>query len=80
MVLGADLKGMKLDDVLKIEPEKAVLNPISENKNKFNPQDIFSNNFVPMEENHKRNIVYDNSMTLNKFKVEFKNLILLLIR
>ena len=72
MVLGADLKGMKLDDVIKIEPDKAVLNPISENKNKFNPQDIFSNNFVPVEENHKRNIVYDNSMTLNKFKVEFK--------
>ena len=35
MVLGADLKGMKMDDVIKIEPEKAILNPISEIKNKY---------------------------------------------
>ena len=72
MVLGADLKGMKLDDVIKIEPEKAVLNPISEIKNKCNPQDIFSGNFVPVEENPKKNIVYHDSITLNKFKIEFK--------
>ena len=73
MVLGADLKGMKLDDVIKIEPEKAILNPISEVKNKCNPQDIFSGNFVPVEQNPKKNIKYDDSMTLNKFKIEFKN-------
>ena len=73
MVLGADLKGMKLDDVLKIEPEKAILNPISEVKNKCNPQDIFSGNFVPVEQNPKKKIKYDDSMTLNKFKIEFKN-------
>ena len=72
MVLGADLKGMKLDDVIKIEPEKAILNPISEVKSKCNAQDIFSGSFVPTEENHKKNIVYDDSMTLNKFKIEFK--------
>ena len=46
MVLGADLKGMKMDDVIKIEPDKAILNPISEIKSKSNnPQDIFSGNF-----------------------------------
>ena len=73
MVLGADLKGMKLDEVIKIEPEKAILNPISEVKNKCNPQDIFSKSFVPEEKDlHKKNIAYDNSMNLNKFKVEFK--------
>ena len=72
MVLGADLKGMKLDDVIKIEPDKAILNPISEVKNKCNPQDIFSNSFVPVEQNQKKNVVYDNSMTLSKFKIEFK--------
>ena len=32
MVLGADLKGMKLDDVIEIKPEKGILNPISEEK------------------------------------------------
>ena len=72
MVLGADLKGMKLDDVIKIEPDKAVLNPISEIKNKSNPQDIFSGNFVPVEQNPKRKLVHDDSITLNKFKIEFK--------
>jgi len=72
MVLGADLKGMKIDDVIKIEPEKAILNPISEVKNKCNPQDIFSGNFVPVEQNPKKNIIYDDSITLNKFKIEFK--------
>jgi hypothetical protein len=72
MVLGADLKGMKIDDVIKIEPEKAILNPISEVKNKCNPQDIFKGNFVPIEENTKKKIVHDDNMTLNKFKIEFK--------
>ena len=72
MVLGADLKGMKLDDVIKIEPDSAILNPISEMKNKCKPQDIFSGNFVPVEENAKKNIVYDDKITLNKFKIEFK--------
>ena len=63
---------MRLDDVIKIEPEKAILNPISEVKNKCNSQDIFKGSFVPVEENHKKDIVYDDSMTLNKFKIEFK--------
>ena len=72
MVLGADLKGMKLDDVIKIEPESAILNPISEVKSKSNHQDIFSGNFVPMEENPKKNLVKDDSITLSKFKIEFK--------
>ena len=72
MVLGADLKGMKLDEVIKVEPDKAILNPISEVKNKCKPQDIFSGNFVPVVENSKKNIVYDNTMNLNKFKNEFK--------
>ena len=61
MVLGADLKGMKMDDVISIEPDKAILNPISEIKNKCNPQDIFSGNFVPtLEDNNKINYLYDN--------------------
>ena len=72
MVLGADLKGMKLDDVIKIEPEKAILNPISEIKNKCNPQDIFSGNFVPITHNNKVNKILNDDMTLNKFKIEFK--------
>ena len=72
MVLGADLKGMKLDDVIKIEPESAILNPISEMKNKCNPQDIFSGNFVAQEENPKKNLIHDDIITLNKFKIEFK--------
>ncbi len=72
MVLGADLKGMKMDDVIKIEPEKAILNPISEIKNKSNPQDIFSGNFVPTVQKNTMNKTLDDSMTLNKFKIEFK--------
>ena len=73
MVLGADLKGMKLDDVLKIEPDKAVLNPISEAKNKNTNQDIFKSDFVTNDERGpKRNLVIDETMTLNKFKNEFK--------
>ena len=73
MVLGADLKGMKMDDVISIEPDKAILNPISEIKNKCNPQDIFSGNFVPtVEDNNKINKRLDDSMTLSKFKIEFK--------
>ena len=74
MVLGADLKGMKMDDVIKIEPDKAILNPISEIKSKSNnPQDIFSGNFVPIEPKTKKNKTLDDSMTLSKFKIEFKN-------
>ena len=73
MVLGADLKGMKMDDVIKIEPDKAILNPISEIKSKSNnPQDIFSGNFVPIEPKTKKNKILDDSMTLSKFKIEFK--------
>ena len=72
MVLGADLKGMKMDDVIKIEPEKAILNPISELKNKSNNQDIFSGNFVPTVQNNKINKTLDDSITLSKFKIEFK--------
>ena len=74
MVLGADLKGMKMDDVIKIEPEKAILNPISEIKNKCNPQDIFSGNFVPIVQDNNSNIKkrMDDSINLNKFKIEFK--------
>ena len=73
MVLGADLKGMKMDDVISIEPEKAILNPISEIKNKCSPQDIFSGNFVPIsQENNKINRRLDDSITLSKFKIEFK--------
>ena len=72
MVLGADLKGMKLDDVIAIEPDKAILNPISEIKNKCNPKDIFSGNFVPNIQNNKVNKILDDTMTLSKFKIEFK--------
>ena len=72
MVLGADLKGMKLDYVIKIEPDKAILNPISEVKSKCSPQDIFSGNFVPVEQSPKKNIIRDDAITLTKFKIEFK--------
>ena len=73
MVLGADLKGMKMDDVIQIEPEKAILNPISEIKNKCNPQDIFSGSFVPIvQDNNKVRKSLEDSLTLNKFKIEFK--------
>ena len=72
MVLGADLKGMKLDDVIKIEPDSAILNPISEIKSKENHQDIFSGSFVPTEEKTKKNLVIDDTITLSKFKIEFK--------
>ena len=73
MVLGADLKGMKMDDVIKIEPEKAILNPISELKNKCNPQDIFSGSFVPtIQDNNKIKKTLDDELTLSKFKIEFK--------
>ena len=74
MVLGADLKGMKLDDVINIEPDKAVLNPISEIKAKNITQDIFKTNFVTNNDENisKKNFIYDESITLNKFKNEFK--------
>ena len=40
---------------------------------KCNPQDIFSGNFVPtVEDNNKINKRLEDSMTLSKFKIEFK--------
>ena len=67
MVLGADLKGMKLDEVIKIEPEKAILNPISEIKNKQQHNGNFSN-----QKFFSSNILQNDSINLNKFKIEFK--------
>lgn len=73
MVLGADLKGMKLDDVVNIKPEKGILNPLVEGRNLNQPNDIFFKNFIPTNEPssaQKAKVIpiENEELTLLKFK------------
>jgi hypothetical protein len=73
MVLGADLKGMKLDDVIEIKPEKGILNPISEEKEIESKKiDIFFKNFVVDNQKEGIKFVEDDKLTLQKFKTKWK--------
>ena len=80
MVLGADLKGMKMDDVLVIKPEKAILNPLDD-VHKFKGSENFQGNFVNDGGTGDIGIKDDMGMPLNtdeftitKLNSEFKRL------
>lgn len=47
MVLGADLKGIKIDNVMNIKPEKGILNPLLETQKLNQQNDVFFKNFIP---------------------------------
>ena len=75
MVLGADLKGMKLEDVIEIKPEKGILNPISEEKiSEGKKIDVFFKNFVVDNKNNDIKFVQDDKLTLQKFKNKWKEI------
>ena len=74
MVLGADLKGMKMSDVIEIKPDKEILNTVTE-KQKLGSTggDIFYRRFIPQHETKEIKFLADDEMNLYKFKTKWKN-------
>lgn len=74
MVLGADLKGMKLSDVTEIKPEKGILNLVAEKQVIGETgTDIFYRKFVPENDSKQIKFIVDDELTLQKFKIKWKN-------
>lgn len=84
MVLGADLKGMKMTDVTEIKPDRAILNTVVE-KSKLSDQtnDIFYRHFIPENSNSKstHKALLDNNsneserLNISKFKLAWKKFV-----
>jgi hypothetical protein len=49
MVLGADLKGVKLGELTQLKPENTIMNSVMIHRHLTQAQDMFKNNFIPDE-------------------------------